>query len=66
VYGLAVTVTAPLGLMETVRHRGREQLASLRSTAMMSGRVAVMINESLGKVGEVRGARNDALRPGAV
>jgi len=33
------------------------QLASLRTAAMMSGRVAVMINKSFGMVGEVRGAK---------
>ena len=50
-------VTAPLRLTEAVRERGREQLASLRTVAMMSGRVAVMMNESFGRVGEVRGAK---------
>jgi len=51
VYGLAVRVTALLRLKEAVRDRGKEQLASLRSAAMISGRVAVMIKESLGRVG---------------
>jgi len=50
-------VTAPLLLTEAVRERGSEQLASLRTAAMMSGRVAVMINESCGRVGEVRRAK---------
>jgi len=54
---LAVRVTAPLVLTEAVRERGREQLASLSTVAMMSGRVAVMMNESCGKVGEVGGAK---------
>jgi len=50
-------VTAPLRLTEAVRDKGREQLASLSTAAMMSGRMAVIINESLGGVGEVRGAK---------
>jgi len=57
VYWLAVRVTAPLRLTEAVRDRGKEQLASLSTVAMMSGRVAVMINQSIGRVGEVRGAK---------
>jgi len=57
VYGLAVRVTAPLRLTEAVRERGREQLASLSTAAMMSGRVAVMMKESFGRVGVVRGAK---------
>jgi len=57
VYGLAVRVTAPLRLTEAVRERGREQLASLSPVAMMSGRVAVLMNESFGRVGEVRWAK---------
>jgi len=52
-----VRVTAPLRLTEAVRERGREQLASLRTAAIMSGRVAVMLKESFGRVGEVRGAK---------
>jgi len=54
---LAVRVTAPLRLTEVVRHKGREKMATLSTAAMMSGRVAVIINESLGWVGEVRGAK---------
>jgi len=61
-----VRVTAPLRLTEAVRERGREQLASLRTVAMMSGRVAVMMKESFGRVGEVRGQRNDVGQLGAV
>jgi len=45
VYGWAVRVTAPLRLTEAVRDRGREKLACLRTAAMISGRVPVMINE---------------------
>jgi len=48
----------PLQLTEAVRDRGREQLASLSTAAMMSGRVAVMVNKALGGVGEVRRAKN--------
>ena len=50
-------VTAPLRFTEAVRERGREQLASLITAAMMSGRLAVMMKESFGRVGEVRGAK---------
>ena len=50
-------VTAPLRLTEAVRERGKEQLASLSTVAMMLGRVAVMKKESFGRVGEVRGAK---------
>jgi len=56
-YGLAVRVTAPLRFTDAVRGRGREQLASLSTAAMMSGRVAVITKESLGRVGVVRGAK---------
>jgi len=52
-----VRVTAPLRLTEAVRERGREQLASLSTAAMMSGTVAVIIKESFARVGEVRGAK---------
>jgi len=57
VYGLAVRVTAPLRLTKAVRDRGREQLASLGTADMMSGWVAVMTNESFGRVREVSGAK---------
>ena len=50
-------VTAPLRLTEAVRERGREQLASVSTAAMMSGRVAVMMNELFGRRGEVCGAK---------
>ena len=56
-YRLAVSDTAPLRLTEAVRDRGREHLTCLSIAAMMSGKVAVMINESLGRVGEVRRAK---------
>jgi len=52
-----VRVTAPLRLTEAVRERGRDHMASLSTAAMMSGRVAVMMNESFGRVGEVLGAK---------
>jgi len=52
-----VRVTAPLRLTKAVRERGREQLPSLSTAAMMSGRVAVMMKESFGRVGEVPGAK---------
>ena len=54
---MAVKVTAPLRITEAVRVRGGEQLPSLSTAAMMSGRVAVMMNESFGRVGEVWGAK---------
>jgi len=53
----------PLRLTEAVRDKGMKHLASLSTVAMMSGRVAVMMNESLRGVGEVRGAKK---RRGAV
>jgi len=52
-----VGVTAPLRLTVVVRGRGREELASLSKEAMMSGRVAVMMKESFGRVGKVHGAK---------
>ena len=58
-------VTAPLRLTEAVRERGREQLACLSIAAIMSGRVAVMMNESFGRVGEVRGAKIRHLAAGS-
>ena len=58
---MAVRVTAPLRLTEAVRERGREQLASLSTAAMMSGRVAVMMKESFGRVGEARGGKETTL-----
>jgi len=57
VYGLAVRVTATFRLTEAVRDRGREQLASLSTAAMMLGSVAVIIKESFGRVGLARGAK---------
>jgi len=51
-----VRVTAPLRLTEAVRESGRELLASLRTAAMMSGRVAVRMNQLIGRVEEVGGA----------
>ena len=57
VYRLAVRVTAPFRLTNTVRNRGREQLASVSTAAMISGRVAFRINKSLVRVGEVRGVQ---------
>ena len=48
---------ARLRLTEAVRERGKEQLASLSTAAMMSGRVAVMTNESLRGVGVGRVAK---------
>jgi len=56
VYELAVRVTAPLRLTEAVRDKGREQLGSLTTAAMLSGRVAVMMKEPFGGV-EVCGAK---------
>jgi len=52
-----VRVTAPLRLTGAIRESRREQLASLRTAAMMSGRVAVMMKESFGRVREARGAK---------
>jgi len=52
-----VRVKAPLRLTEAVRERGSGQLASLSTAAMMWGRVAVMMQESFGRVGEVPGAK---------
>jgi len=52
-----VRVTAPLRLTEAVRESGREQVASLRTAAIMSGRVAVIMKELFGRIGEVRGAK---------
>jgi len=40
-----------------VRDRGREQLASVSTAAMMSGRVAVITKESFGRVGVERAAK---------
>ena len=57
VSGFAVRVTARLRLTEAVRDKGRELLPSLSTAAMMSGRVAVIMNKSLGGVGEVPGAK---------
>jgi len=65
VYGFTVKVTAPLRLSDTVRARGREQLASLRTVAMMSGRMAVIPNESLGRFGEVRRAKRRRFATGS-
>jgi len=56
--GLAVRVTVPLRLTKALRDKGREQLASLSTVAMMSWRVAVMKNQSLEGAGEVQGAKN--------
>jgi len=55
--GIGCDSNSPLRLTEAVRERGREQLASLSTAAMMSGRVAVMMNESFGRVGKVQGAK---------
>jgi len=52
-----VSVTAPLRLIKAVRNRGRKQLDTLRTAAMILGRVVVMINESFGRVGEVHVAK---------
>ena len=60
-------MTAPLQLTEVVRDRGSEQLASLRTAAMMSRRVADTTNESLGGgSGKFAEQRNDAVRLEAV
>ena len=56
VYGLAVRVTAPFLFTEAVSDRGSEQFASLRTPAIISGRVAVITKESMGRAGERQGA----------
>ena len=64
-YGLAVRVRGLLRLTEAVGKRGREQLASLSTVAMMSGRVAVMMKESLERIGEVRGVKKRCCAAGS-
>ena len=65
VYGLAVRVTAPLLLTQAVRDKGREQLASLRTAAMIYVRGAVITNESLCRVEEVRRAKKGSCAAGS-
>ena len=56
-------MTAPLRLTGAVGDMGRQQLASLRTAAMMSGRGAVQTNELLGRVGEVHLAKKPHCAP---
>jgi len=52
-------------LTEAERESHSEQLASLRPVAIMSGRVAVMTKESLGRIGEWQGAQKQLCTAGS-